>query len=150
MAATGEIPFWKGKDSKIIFLFEENQLAIDVINWEVERQGVEVQEPVCGEERDRLEFVVTHFRVTIEAKQQELAAMKAFLAHQKNLDARTIPKESVVAFLIYPNNGTRASFSASGYVLDAWKMGAGGRTERNALSIPGRCRYFDEAKTAGG
>ena len=140
-------PFFKGKDVRIEMLLDEKQLIVLAKSMEVEAVGEEIADDICGEERARLEFVLSHYKVMIEAMQEDLTLMKAFLAHQRLLDARTLPKESGLGFLVYPNDGTRAGFTATDYVLDAWKFSVGGRKDRNSLSIPGRCRYFDEIPT---
>jgi len=143
----GEIPFWKGKDAKLIFSFLEDKLIVDHVDFEVTREGEEIADPVCGEDRDRLDFVTTHYDVVFNAMQQKTDQIKAFIKEQKAKDARTLPKGSSVGILIFPNDGTVAAFQCRGYVLGKWKFGYGGRKERNKLAIPGRCQYFDDLPT---
>ena len=139
----GEIPLIKGKDSKFIFLFEESKQLIDAIDWEIGAVGEDIEDDICGEDRTRLDYVASHYTLTINAKMQDAKLLDAFIKSQKARDARSIPKSSSVAILLYLNNGTRASYQCRDYVLGQWKMSVGGRKERNKVSIPGRFRYFD-------
>ncbi len=142
-----EIPFWKGKDSKILWTFEEKPIRADVVDWEVGIVGEDVEDDICGDDRARLDFVASHYTVVLNAKQQKVDQIKSFIASQKARDARGIPKASSLGFLIFLNDTTKAAFQCREYILGQWKMSGPGRKERNKLSIPGRCRYFDELKT---
>jgi hypothetical protein len=142
-----EIPFWKGKDAKLVITFLAEKLIIDHTDWQVTREGDEIEDDICGEDRARLDFVTSHFGVEINAMQQNVDLMKAFIKEQKAKDLRSIPKDSSIGILIFPNNGTQAAFQMRNYVLGKWKAGYSGRKERNKVAMPGRCRYFDELPT---
>jgi hypothetical protein len=139
--------FWKGKDVKLLISFREAKLIVNHSDMEVTRKGEEIADGVCGEDRDRLDFVTSHFDVSINGWQEKLDAIAAFITEQKAKDARELPKQSSVGILIFPEDGTQAAFQCREYILGEWKMGWGGRKERNKLTMPGRCRYFDALKT---
>lgn len=143
----GGIPFWSGKDSKLKFFFEDKSLVVDNMEWRVKREGVEAADGVCGEDRDRLQTITNYFSMTVTGKQQKLDAIVAFIEEQTRLDDRVLPKEKAVGILIFPADGTQAAFQCREYTLGLWEFGAKGRTERNDLSVPGRCRYFDSLQT---
>lgn len=143
----GEIPFWKGKDAKLVISFLEDKLIVDHTDWQVTREGDEIEDDICGEDRARLDFVTSHFSVEINAMQQQVDMMKAFIKEQKAKDLRSIPKQSNIAILIFPNSGTQAAFQMREYVLGKWKVGYSARKERNKVAMPGRCRYFDALPT---
>lgn len=140
--AEGDIPFWAGKNTKLLFSFMAATLVVDYVDIEIAREGTEVADPICGEDRDRLQFITSHYGVTINAMQQQTDLLNKFIAEQDQLDSRTLQKGSAVGILIFPNNGTQAAYQCQQYQLDKWKMNIGGRSERNKMSIPGRCRYF--------
>jgi hypothetical protein len=142
-----EIPFWAGKNAKLLFSFLQATLVVDYVDIELTREGQEVADPVCGEDRDRLQFITTHYDVTINAMQQKTDLINRFMAEQDALDARTLPAPSAVGILIYPNDGSQAAYQCQGYILGKWKLGIGGRTERNKMAIPGRCRYVKSLPT---
>lgn len=139
--------FWKGKDAKLLISFREEKLIINHSDFEVTRKGEAVADGVCGEDRDRLDYVTTHFDVSINAWQEDLKAIVQFVAEQKAKDIREIPKQSSIGILIFPENLTTAAFQCREYTLDDWSMGWSGRKERNKLKMPGRCRYFDVLPT---
>ena len=143
----GEIPFWKGKDAKLVVSFLEEKIIVDHTDWKVKRQGEAIADDICGEDRSRLDYVTNFFAVEINAMQQKVDLMKAFIKEQKAKDLRSIPKQSNIAILIFPNNGTQAAFQMREYTLDDWEVGYSSRKERNKVSMPGRCRYFDELPT---
>lgn len=143
----GEIPYWKGKDAKLVFTFVGSKITIEHTDLQITREGDEIEDDICGEDRARLDFVTSHYGVEINAMQQQVDLVKAFIAEQKAKDLRSIPKGSALGILIYPNNGTQAAFQCRGYVLGKWKFGYGGRKERNKVSLPGRCQYFDVLPT---
>lgn len=144
-----EIPFWKGKDVNLLVTFIGEKLLIDHVDLEITREGEEIQDDICGEDRSRLDFVTDYFGVVINAKQQKTDLIKAFVAEQKSRDAREIPKGSAIGILIKPNDATLAAFQCREYILGKWKFGYSSRKERNKVSLPGRCRYIDPVPTIG-
>lgn len=142
-----EIPFWAGKNAKLLFSFMQETCVLDWVDIEFTREGVEVADPICGEDRDRLQFIITHYDVTINAMQQKVDLLTRFLAEQEALDNHTLPKSSAIGILIYPMDGTQAAFQCQGYILGKWKMNIGGRSERNKIAIPGRCQFIKALPT---
>jgi hypothetical protein len=142
-------PLWKGKDSKLLFTFLDAKLPIDNVDWEVAAVGEEIEDDICGEDRSRLDYVLSHHTLVINAMQQKVDLIKAFIKQQKQRDARSLPGNSAVGILIYMNDSTVAAYQCREYILGNWKFGAGGRKERNKASLPGRFRYFDELQTIG-
>ena len=140
-------PFWSGKDSRLVVFFGDEQVIFDIISWSVKRVGVKAADPICGEDRDRMQFITNNFDVNIEAKQQKLDALKALMEDQDNDDARALPTEKSVGFLILPNDGTQAGFQAEKFTVDDWELAIASRTDRNALTVPGRCQYFKPLPT---
>jgi hypothetical protein len=144
---TDALPFWKGKDSTIVFFLDDKQVKpFDVIDWEIQAQGEKVQDAVCGEDRDRLEFVITHYNISLNLKQQRTEVLDAILEHQNQVDSRALPKPSAVAFILRPNDGTKKSYEARGYCPDDWSAGTEGRVARNKFAMPGRSQYFKPVK----
>lgn len=141
------IPFWSGKDSKLKFFFEDKTLVLDVMSWSIKPNVVEAADGICGEDRDRLQTIINFYEVSVEGKQEKLATLKEFLKDQQRLDDRVLAAEKAVGVLIFPLDGTQAAYQCREYTLGAWELSAKSRTDRNALVVPGRCRYFDELKT---
>lgn len=145
MAGTNPIPFWSGKDVTLIWFFDEKQVAVDHVDCSFKAEGETANDPIGGEDRDRLQFILTHYSVKLNAQQTKTQLIKALLEHQKMLDARTVPKDSALGFIIRPNDGTRVGYELRSYCVDDWEWNLSpGRTQRNKIAIPGRCQYVDE------
>lgn len=136
-------PFWSGKDLKLAFTFYNEKLVVHWMSVEVTQIGEEVQDDVGGEDRSRFDTILDGYGIRVDGKMEEVAQVKRFLEIQASRDAREIPKESAVGFLIYPRNATRAAFQAREVSLGLWSFKVSGRKERNDLSVPLRARYFD-------
>src|SRR6478752_7236505 len=110
-----ESTFWRGTHSVIIFSFQEKKLVIDITDWEVTREGEEIEDDICGNDRALLGFETSHFSVMLNAKQRKMEAVDAFIEEQKAKDARAIAKQNSVGFIIKPLDGTLQSYQARDY-----------------------------------
>lgn len=142
------IPFWKGKNSKVLFFQDGKQIILDVLSWTCKPNVTDSADGVCGEERDRLQTDANFFEINLECMQQKFEGLDALLDNIENDDAKVLPLDKAVAFSIKPNDGTSAAYEATGEVtVGAWDFGASGRTERNKLTIPLRAQYFKKLGT---
>jgi len=142
------IPFWKGKDAKVIFFQDGKQIPVDVDSWSVKPNVTDIADGVCGEERDRLDYEINYYDINLECKQQTTDALEAVLDDGDNQDAHVLPLDKSVAFSLKCNDGTNRAFAAGGDVtIGAWDFSAGGRTERNKFTLPLRSQYFKKIKT---
>jgi hypothetical protein len=137
------IPFWTGKDVKLILLLEDKKLELPNMSVEVTQLGEDVQDDMNGEDRSRFDTIVDGYAIAIQGKQERCDQVKAFLQAQANRDNRQLPKESSVGFLIYHRDTTRSAFDAREITLGLWAFSWGGRKERNATNVPFKARYFD-------
>lgn len=144
----GSIPFWTGGKSTVTILFRNKKLLYDVKSWRIKREGTEAADGVCGEDRDRPQFVIGLFSLQLEGFQQKLDALEQMLLEQADIDASTLPKESAVVIKITPNDGSKKVVQCSEYTVDGWEIGASGRTDRNNMTLPGRFRYLKFGKAA--
>lgn len=139
--ALASIPFWSGKNATFQLSLNDKTLEIDVTSCEVSRVGTEVVDHVCGEQRSRNQFIIDHYKVNIEYKEQRLAGLQALLDEQANLDQNAEPFEGWIGILIKPNDGTRLGLMGRGMCVDGWSFKIPGRTERNSGTLPLR---FDD------
>jgi len=139
------LPFWKGKNSKLIFVLDNAKVVLDVMSWDITRNATEINEGVCGEDRDRLDDETNYFDWSLTVKMQKLDALEAMLEDQENQDQKLIPLVKGVGVLIKPNDGTQKALQAGGEIsIGAWALRVGGRTERNEMTIPLRSQYVKE------
>jgi hypothetical protein len=136
------VDFWSGKDSRVVLMQDDEQVVLDVMNWNCKPNGVKAADGVCGEDRDRLQFIVNFFELTLSCKQSKTEAIAKFIDSQANLDTGASDLQRGVYMLINPLDGTQAAFQATQVTLDDWDLRADGRTERNQLNTPLRARYF--------
>jgi hypothetical protein len=141
------VDFWSGKDSRVVLMQDDEQVVLDVLNWSCKPNGVKAADGVCGEDRDRLQFIVNFYELTLSCKQTKTQAIAAFLDAQANLDTGVADLQRGVYMLINPLDGTQGAFQATQVTLDDWDFRAGGRSERNDLNTPLRARYFTPLPT---
>ena len=141
------VDYWSGKDSRVVFMQANEQVVLDVMNWNAKPNGVKAADGVCGEKRDRLQFIVNFYELTLSCKQTKTDALVAFLASQANLDAGVSDLQRAIYMLINPLDGTQAAYQATQVTLDDWDFRADGRTERNQLNIPVRAQFFNALPT---
>jgi hypothetical protein len=139
--------FWSGKDSRVVLMQDDSQVVLDVMSWNCKPNGVKAADGVCGESRDRLQFIINFYELTLTCKQQKAEALGKFLDSQDNLDAHAADLQRGVYMLINPLDGTQAAFQATQVTLDDWDWRTDGRTERNALTVPLRSRFFSKLPT---
>jgi hypothetical protein len=141
------VDFWSGKDSRVVLMQADEQVVLDVLNWNAKPNGVKAADGVCGETRDRLQFITNFYELTLSCKQTKTDALVAFLTSQANLDAGVSDLQRGVYMLINPLDGTQAAYQATQVTLDDWDFRADGRTERNQLNVPLRAREFSALPT---
>lgn len=129
-------PNWSGKNATVVFNLNDVQVPLNVKSWEIQRVGEWAEDDYCGEKRTRSHFILKYYTVSLEASEAELDLLEALLAEQENIDQNAIPYAGWIGFLIKPNNGTSKSLLGREMSVGDWKFGAGGRTERNAVTLP--------------
>ncbi|HEU4728386.1 MAG TPA: hypothetical protein VFT22_10865 [Kofleriaceae bacterium] len=143
--AAGPAPFFLGKHCKFRFFQNAQAVTVDVLKWSVKPNVTKYQDGVNGEDRDRIGRETNFFEGTFECRQVDTSALKALLASQDNDDAGVVPLDQAVGVTVTPPNQNKAAFVGKGVVIDDWEWASEGRTERHRLTIPFRCRYFDQA-----
>ena len=141
------VPFWAGKDLKLIFTFNNAKLTVLWVSVDVKQVGVDVQDDIGGEDRSRFDTILDGYQITVAGKMEKVKEIERWLEIQAGRDAREMPKESAVGFLVYHRDATRACFQAREVTLGLWGFSVGGRRERNATDIPLKARYFDKVAT---
>lgn len=134
--ADKRFPVWAGKNAHIVFNLNNTEVALNVRSWEIQRVGEWAEDDFCGRLRTDSQFILKYYSVSIEAAETELGLLEALLEEQANIDQNAIPLEGWIGIMIRPNNGTKKSLLGRDMSIGDWKLGAGGRTERNAVTLP--------------
>lgn len=137
------VPHFNGKDC--LFKFFINGVSIgelDVKSFNLKPNVTTINDPVCGEKRDRLAVEVNYYEMKVSCFQRDLKKFIAVLADQDLVDDGSVPTDKEFAIVIKPKDGSKSGFQASEAVLDDWTLDVGGRVDRGMLELPIRCRFF--------
>lgn len=134
----------KGNKATLVFFIAGNPAGeFDVKSWEVTRNATEINDGVCGEDRDRLDSVTNFYGIDVECFSPTAAMIDTLLDEQANDDASGIPTAKTVSFILKPP-GQKKGYNAREVALGAWRVGAGGRSDRLMIKVPLRARYFEQ------
>ncbi len=136
------INHWSGRNSRSVWIVDNDKVVIDVMSWEATVVGTEVADGVCGEQRTRNYFQIDHWKLTLELQQSKLEALKAVLKLQEAVDTIVTPLQSVVGLAITFNDGTSDVITIQDISVDAWSMAVAGRSDRNKFTLPMRANIL--------
>lgn len=139
-------PFVRGKDSTLKLFITGNPVQVDVKSWTIKREVTKVSDPVCGEDRDRLDTVTNFYSINLQVYYGTAKLLKALLEDQENDDAGALPLERDVAGVLREKGGAKGAMRLTGVTLDDWDIGAGSRADSVMVNLPLRSQYVDEVK----
>jgi hypothetical protein len=134
--AEQRFPAWSGKNARIVFNLNDVEVAILAKSFDFQRVGEWAEDDYCGQKRTKSHFIIKYYTMSVEVNETELELVEALLKEQENIDQNAIPFEGWVGILVKPNNGTSKSLLGRGMSVGDWKLAVGGRTERNAVTLP--------------
>lgn len=134
-------PFMKGAQALCTLYIGATKRDIVVKSWSIQRMGEKIEDGVCGEDRDRLDFEPSHFAVQLELWPDTVKMVEAFLEEQAVADAGVQPLDKSFALGLKPRDGSKFAVSCTEGSLDDWKIDGPGRKERLGYSTPLRFRY---------
>ncbi len=131
----------KGLHSTLVLFVGSSKLdAPDVQQWSVKPNVTKINDGVCGEDRDRLDKVINFYDINLTMFNANVDKVLALLGYDLSTDLDAQPTVQfgirVKAF------GRKNGFSATEMVIDDWEWKAGGRADRQMVTIPTRTRYF--------
>lgn len=133
-------PFMKGANALATLYLGSTKREIQPKSWSIQRIGEKIEDGVCGESRDRLDFETSHFAVNLELWQADQKMVEAYLEDQAVDDAGVQPLDKSFAMALKPRDGSKFAISLSEGCLDDWKLDVAGRKERFMNSCPLRFR----------
>ncbi len=133
----------RGLNSTIGFFLGSQKKEIFSKTWKVKRNGTKVNDGVNGEDRDRLDFVVTDYSCDLEVYTKDLVVVESFVVdEQDNEDAQALPLDKALYVRFKPRGSSVWVATASEGCLDDWEIGSSGRTDSIMTTVPMRFRYF--------
>jgi hypothetical protein len=143
-----DIPFASGKDAVFRLFLGGPEVILNAKTWNVKMEGVKAEDGVNGEQRDRLQFIPNYYSLDSECFFNNARILDQLLANIANIDAGVAPLVAAGSTRLRLLDGSRANYVASELCIDDWDFRQGGRTERLALGLPMRFRFFNKGKTA--
>lgn len=138
-----------GKDVTCRYRQNNTPVSFQARSIEVEENAEEVADPVCGEDRDRLQIITNFFTITIEAYAPDLAVLEAALEDIANNDAKAAPFNKVFGLRFqFLDGATKKAFVAREVARSPLRVSASGRRDRVMQTLRLRARYFEAAKAA--
>lgn len=137
-------PFMKGKTAFVRFLLDGEKVEVTVKSWEIECVGEEIADGVNGEDRDRIDYEINYFRISLELFKENPTLLKKLMANQANDDAGALPLAKGAGFVLKSQDGSKLGLKAEEMTIDNWKLASSGRTDRLMTTLPLRARYVSE------
>lgn len=134
-----------GKNSTVQLFVAGNPVGTLVVqSWECGPDVTEITDDVCGEDRSQLDTETNFFLLTLKCFTKDLTILDKLLDNQAKLDAGTT-QDIQFGLVLKPKDGSKGGYVGKEACFGAWKIGAGGRTERIMQDVPVRMRYWDKA-----
>jgi len=143
-----DLPFLRGQQVVLRFFSGSSEVVLNAKNFKVTPNVTKIADPVCGEDRDRLDTVVNSFDFTADCYTRDLAILDAWLAKVVVDDAGVAPSAIGAGVRCAPRDGTRKAYVASDVAWDSVDTNVAGRTDRVMQSVTFRSRYYKPAKAA--
>jgi hypothetical protein len=137
-----------GKNTTITFLLagegaKANNLVVRPQSGSIKPNGVTVEDDILGAIRTEVSYELKYYDVNFVSTIKDLKLLRALLKYQAQLDLQVAMADSTLGVVIRPNNGTREAFQLRGFTLLGWELNLAGRTEKQTITIPGACSYFE-------
>ena len=135
------IPFLRGKNSTITFFLGGVKQVIDSKTYSITRNVTKHDDPVNGEDRNRVDSSTNHFDVAIDVYGTDAKLLEAFINEQQVQDDGALPLDVASGISIKPRDGSKFAVACTEGCVDDWNFTMGGRTEAAMYKIPLRYRY---------
>lgn len=142
----GAQPFAIGQNAILQLFYKGNKLGdeMDVVSWDASENVTDVNDGVCGEDRDRLDTILNFIVVSLTMKLATFDKIDAIIQHRADQDAQA-PGDIALGMHLSPRaKGNGVIYSFSECAIGAMKVAAGGRTDRLQLTKTVRARYWNK------
>lgn len=142
----GAQPFAIGQNAILQLFYKGNKYGdeMDVVSWDATENVTEVNDGVCGEDRDRLDTILNFIVVSLTMKVVLFDKIDAMIQHRADQDAQA-PGDIALGMSLSPRaKGKGATYGFSECTLGAMKLSAGGRADRLQLTKTVRARYWNK------
>lgn len=135
-----------GKDVTLRVYANAVPLIIKAKTIKVEEIGEEVTDGVNGDDRDELQFIPSHYKLTFENFFSEKGVLTALLANRANEDAANPQFVNAMGIRFQFHGGGRAVYTAKEITFSGFTIDVSGRKERVMVPVVARARRFVEGR----
>lgn len=134
--------FMNGKGAFLsLFVGDDKFPPVEAESWDLEEVAEEINDGVNGEDRERLDHEIKHYKLSITCFNSTSDKLKKILKYNEDQDAQN--QQAVDFGLKLRDKAGKADlFSLTECDIANWKWASGGQTARQKLTIPVRGRYF--------
>lgn len=134
--------FMNGKGAFLtLFIGDTKFPPVEAESWDLEEISDEINDGVNGEDRERLDHEIRHYKLTLKCFNSTAKKLKTILKYNEDRDAQN-QQEISFGLKLRDKNGQSDLFSLVECDMAGWKWASGGMTARQMLDIPIRGRYF--------
>lgn len=138
------VPFMTGQGAVVQLFLDGGKFGdeLDVESWDLMHDVEAVSDGVCGEGANRFDHIHIGWTLNLNLKLVTAEKVKAYLKYRDDIDAQSIPEQSVGMKLTPRGPGAAALFSLNECSIGGMGLSAGGRTNRLAMKLPMKARYM--------
>lgn len=138
------IPFIRGLNCTMR-LYQNGSVLGNVLakSWTCEENATEANDPVNGENRDRLDKVTNYYSATLELYQIDQSVMDAIQDAQTPDDDGVLPLVQDAAIQISQRDGGRAAYRLSECKFGPWSQSFSGRADAVMVTLKMRFRFWE-------
>lgn len=120
----------------------EEKLA-NAKTWRIRKNVTKIQDPVGGEDRDRLNVVVNFYELSSELFMQNGSFWDAVTNYVLNNDQGLAPFQVAGGLKLFVRDGSKKTYILREMVIDDEEVAQGGRDRTMMMTLPARFRYLD-------
>lgn len=132
-----------GKDVTVTVFRDGNpQQDFAAKSFQLKRNSTEINDPVLGEDRDRLDTLTNSYSISFSIYTATAKFIDTLMDEQAGQDSSAAKIDKAVSLKFKTKGGGKFGLMVSGEMtIDGWEIGAGGRGERIMTSVPMRAQY---------
>lgn len=134
--------FMNGKGAFLTLYIEDTKFPpLEAESWDLSEEAEEINDGVNGEDRERLDHEIKHYKLSVKCFNSTAEKLKTLLRYNEDRDAQN-QQEATFGLKLRDKSGASDLFALTECDISGWKWASGGMTARGMLDIPIRGRYF--------
>lgn len=140
----GAQPFAIGQGSVFELFLDGKKFgdAMHIESGDFQHDVESVSDGVLGEDANRFDHIHIGFTINLTLKLENFEKVLSYLQYRADVDAQSIPEQSVGLKLQCRGNGPSKLFAFSECSIGGMGLSSGGRTNRLQMKLPIKARYM--------